>query len=80
MSRIDLDFNGGFVVITAGKHKGKVGVWDDDDEHGAIVYLGSFMTGPYVTVRYSSLRQATDEETKTFANEHPYWKGMADIK
>lgn len=79
MQQNDLGFNGGFVVITAGRHKGKTGVWDDDDDHGAIVYLGNFSTGPYVTVRYSSLREATADEIKAFATEHTYWKGMAGL-
>lgn len=64
----------GFVFITAGKNKGKTGYYDDDEDY-AIVYLGNFLEGPYIKVKYSSMREATREEAEAFVKTASWWQG-----
>jgi len=46
----------GLVYINAGKHKGKVGLYDDDDESGkVIVYVDRPFIDSYTVIRLSSL-------------------------
>ncbi len=46
----------GLVYIAKGKHKGKVGLYDDDDTH-AIVYLNRPDENGYAMIRQSSLQK-----------------------
>lgn len=66
--------DGGFMVVTAGKHKNKTVYWDDDESlpcgvKGAIVYFGKPCVSAYATVKHSSLRKATKSEIKAFKTQ-----------
>lgn len=56
----------GPVVITKGKHKGKMGYYDDEDERHAYVYLGTPFQSSLVAVRFSSMRHMSELEFKCF--------------
>lgn len=55
----------GIVAITAGRHKGKIGYYDDD-ELGCIVYFDRPMLDGYFVVKPSSMRPATDAEVRIY--------------
>lgn len=66
MSAAD-ELDWGYVAITRGRHAGRVGFYDDDAERDLlVVYLETPWIRPYVLVRRSSVRRATDEEALTF--------------
>jgi hypothetical protein len=50
----------GLVRIVRGRHKGKLGYYDDDENGYALVYLGAPFASPIVLVRYSSLVPCDD--------------------
>lgn len=51
----------GVVRVIRGRHKGKIGYYDDDaDGRHAIVYFGTPFVSPYYLIRHTSL-EACDE-------------------
>lgn len=52
----------GKVKITKGKHKGKTGLYDDDEGCHAIVYIDG--PEPFVRVRYTSIEPLNENTTK----------------
>jgi hypothetical protein len=55
-----LEVSWGPVLISRGKHHGRIGYYDDDDHDGAIIYFGGFLLAEgYHIVPYSSIRYAT---------------------
>jgi TIR domain len=50
----------GPVLISGGRHRGRIGYYDDDDDDGAIVYFGDLLIADgYFIVPYRFLRYAT---------------------
>jgi len=45
----------GLVLVTAGPHKGKIGLYDDDEGRQAIVYFEAPWLDPYVLIPVRSL-------------------------
>jgi len=60
----------GVVYIEKGKHRGKLGFYDDDDVDGIIVYPSTPFATDYIIVKRSSVRQATEEEAKEWDRTH----------
>jgi TIR domain len=55
-----LDVSLGPVLISRGKHRGRIGYYDDDDHNGAIIYFGDFLlVDGYHIIPYRSIRYAT---------------------
>jgi hypothetical protein len=66
----------GVVAIIAGRHKGQLGFYDDDESGDRIiVFLGTPFASDPVILRRSDVRQATDEERLSFELDH-----MNDIR
>ena len=58
------------VVVTRGRHRGRIGYYDDDEgDDGAIVYFGPPLLGEYHVISYSALRYATLSEREQFKVE-----------
>jgi len=67
----DEELEWGYVAITRGRYKGRIGYYDDDAERDLlVVYLETPWVRPYVLVRRSSVRVATDVEAQSFQREH----------
>jgi hypothetical protein len=61
----------GYVAIIAGRHKGRIGLYDDDAERDlCVVYRGTPWATDYVLVKFTSLRRATKKEAERFAAQH----------
>lgn len=65
----------GAVVFIKGKHKGKIGYYDDDSDSGkqAIVYLGKPFQSEYVLARFSSIKNITSLEHEKFKKENKHF-------
>ena len=65
----------GPVRVVAGRHKGKTGYYDDDNDYGtaAIVYFGEPFTSGYFCLRYSSLEpfDGAHLPLQKYARDHP---------
>jgi hypothetical protein len=77
--------NYGLVRITAGRHKGKIGYYDNEDERGkAIVYLegSQLLSADYVSIAFRSLEriEITSLNTERFKREHPGLAKAAGIR
>lgn len=78
----DLDY--GIVTVVAGRLKGKIGYYDDDDEDQmGIVYFGKPFAGGYYVIQRRHLRPATWREQKRYlarfkltAREKAIFEGM----
>jgi hypothetical protein len=77
--------NYGIVRVTAGKHKGKMGYYDNEDEQGrGIVYLegSQLLSADYVSVafRYLERIEITSLNVERFKREHPRLAEAAGIR
>lgn len=59
----------GVVFITAGKHKGKLAYYDNDEGSKAVIYLGPPFAGPYYMVSHKSLRAPTAAELQQWQQQ-----------
>jgi hypothetical protein len=74
----------GPVRITGGKHLGKFGFYDNEDEGGAVVYLeGSEpLSGDYVIIPFAHLEHldVSSFGVERFKREHPELARQAGIE
>jgi hypothetical protein len=63
----------GPVLILRGRHQGKVGYYDDDDD-GAIVYLGAPFSSDAVRLKHSYIQKidAKSAELEKWKRRHPW--------
>ena len=63
----------GPVLILRGRHQGKVGYYDDDDD-GAIVYLGAPFSSDAVRLKHSSIQKidAKSAELEKWKRRYPW--------
>ena len=66
----------GIVSVVKGKHKGKVGYYDDDelDDNGklkAVVYFGEPFESQYLFVPHNYLNEASEYEKKLYLDSLP---------
>ena len=66
-----------YVLITRGRWKGRLGLYDDDEGPYAIVYLATPFASAPVVVRHSSCRYATANERMAFVAEHESPRAVA---
>jgi hypothetical protein len=72
----------GPVVIVEGKHRGRVGYYDNDDGRNAIVYFGEPFLSDYVLIPHRYLRKTdvTFLELERFRRRYPEVARFTGVK
>ena len=72
----------GYVVVTGGEHKGKVGLYDNDEDGLCAVYFGIpfFEPETWIEEKYLQNTEATNERVEAYADVKLMYSGLAAMK